>query len=43
MAEGEVVESGTHDDLVRRGAQYANLVAAQLAITGPDLGLRGAI
>jgi ATP-binding cassette subfamily B protein len=30
MEDGEVVEAGTHEELLARGAQYRNLVAAQL-------------
>ena len=32
MDKGEIIESGTHDELVRRGQAYSRLVAAQLRI-----------
>jgi ABC-type bacteriocin/lantibiotic exporter with double-glycine peptidase domain len=35
MDAGEVVESGTHHELLSRGAHYARLVAAQLQTTAP--------
>jgi ATP-binding cassette, subfamily B, bacterial len=35
MAGGEVVESGTHHELLSRGEHYARLVAAQLQTDGP--------
>jgi len=34
MAGGEVVETGTHVELLSRGQHYARLVAAQLAGDG---------
>ncbi len=39
MANGEVVESGTHQELLKRGEHYARLVAAQLQSDEPrDVG-----
>ncbi len=38
MDRGEIVESGTHDELVARGGHYSNLIAAQL----PSEAKRGA-
>jgi len=35
MEAGEVVEAGTHHELLSRGAHYARLVAAQLQSDGP--------
>ena len=35
MDAGEVVEAGTHHELLSRGAHYARLVAAQLQTDGP--------
>jgi ATP-binding cassette subfamily B protein len=35
MDGGEVVEAGTHQELLSRGAHYARLVAAQLQTEGP--------
>jgi ABC-type bacteriocin/lantibiotic exporter with double-glycine peptidase domain len=35
MDSGEVVEAGTHHELLSRGAHYARLVAAQLQSDGP--------
>jgi ATP-binding cassette subfamily B protein len=43
MDAGEVVESGTHRELLSRGQHYARLVAAQLQAEGPPHGIdRGA-
>ncbi len=36
MDQGRLVEQGTHSDLLAAGGKYAELVAAQWAISGPD-------
>jgi ABC-type bacteriocin/lantibiotic exporter with double-glycine peptidase domain len=36
LRDGEVVESGTHAELLSRGGHYAELVAAQLSMEGVD-------
>ncbi|MBP6838288.1 MAG: peptidase domain-containing ABC transporter [Kofleriaceae bacterium] len=35
MEAGEIVEQGTHDELLARGGAYARLIAAQLSPSGP--------
>ena len=39
MDAGEVVESGTHHELLSRGQHYARLVAAQLQTEAPHRGV----
>ncbi|MFY8052856.1 MAG: ABC transporter ATP-binding protein [Armatimonadaceae bacterium] len=42
MDQGRLVEQGTHSDLLAAGGKYAELVAAQWAISGPDAPTPGA-
>lgn len=42
MDQGRLVEEGTHSDLLAAGGKYAELVAAQWAISGPDAPTPGA-
>jgi len=42
MEQGRLVEQGTHSDLLAAGGKYAELVAAQWAISGPDAPTPGA-
>ena len=42
MEHGRLVEQGTHTELLAAGGKYAELVAAQWAVTGPDTTTPGA-
>jgi ABC-type multidrug transport system fused ATPase/permease subunit len=39
MSAGEIIESGTHKDLLKRNQHYARLVAAQLQPDGAERGV----
>jgi ATP-binding cassette subfamily B protein len=42
MEHGRLVEQGTHTQLLAAGGKYAELVAAQWAISSPDASPTGA-